>query len=145
MPETSVQRVAALRPAIDQLRALSASLADLLYVLEKYAAAYDFLLAHHAKFHVGDRVQLAVTPLIDETHSPGWLGSKHFLVAGALGEVWDADVRNGAFYYQVVFGAESWQDFSGNVYPVASDRRASYCFREDELANAVHCPPPPEA
>lgn len=82
MPETSVQRVAALRPAIDQLRALSANWADLLYTLEKYAAAYDFLLAHHAKFQIDARVQLRQTPCIDETHSPGWLGSRHFLVAG---------------------------------------------------------------
>jgi len=137
----SKERIASLRPTIDQLRSIGERWADLLYALEKYAAAYDLLLARYAKFHVDDRVQLSVTPVINETQSPGWLGSKHFLVAGACGTVRDADVRNHAFYYQVVFDAESWVDSKGVEHTIDPDRRASYCFREDELADAFPCPP----
>jgi hypothetical protein len=131
---TSIQRVAALRPTIDQLRVLSAGWADLLYALEKYAAAYDFLLAHYAKFHTDDRVRLRRTPRIDAMRAPGWLGSKHFLVAGALGTVRDVDFRQGTFYYQIVFDAESWLDQQKVEHAIEPAKRASYCFQEDELA-----------
>jgi hypothetical protein len=134
MPETSMQKIATLRPAIDQLRALSMNWADLLYTIEKCAAAYDFLLAHYAQFHTSDRVQLRQTPRIDEMHSPGWLGSKHFLVAGAPGTVRDVDWRNGKFYYHIVFDAESWLDSKGVERTVDPDRHSSYSFSEDELS-----------
>jgi hypothetical protein len=139
------EHIASLRPTIDQLRSIGERWADLLYALEKYAAAYDLLLSRYAKFQVGARVQLNATPVISETKSPGWLGSKHFLVAGAHGTVREADVRNDAFYYQVVFDLESWVDSKGVEYFITAERRASYCFREDELANALHCPPPSQA
>jgi hypothetical protein len=139
------EHIASLRPTIDQLRSIGERWADLLYALEKYAAAYDLLLSRYAKFQVGARVQLRATPRIDEMHSPGWLGSKHFLVVGARGMVREADVRNGAFYYQVVFDFESWIDSKGVEHVIEVDKRASYCFREDELADALHCSPPSQA
>ena len=46
----------------------------------------------------------------NETNAPGWMDSKHFLIIGAQGTVRDVDVRDGVFYYQIVFDAESWLD-----------------------------------
>jgi hypothetical protein len=133
---TGTQQVASLRPTIDQLRKIGENWTDLMYKLEKFAAAYDLLLTRYAKFHVGDRVQLGITPFINETRAPGWLGSKHFLVAGAYGTVRDVDVRDGMFYYQVVFDAESWQDSEGIKHVVEPNERHSYCFGEGYLVAA---------
>ena len=130
---TGSQQLTALRPTLDQLRAVAANWANLTYTLEKYAAAYDLLLTRYAKFHTGDRVQIGVTPAIDENLAPGWLPSKHFLVAGAYGTVRDADVRDGTFYYQVAFDAESWRDRNGIEHAVPPAERHTYCFAEGYL------------
>jgi hypothetical protein len=42
-----------------------------------------------APFHVGDRVELTMTPEI--TQDSGWRGSKHFLIKGARGIVLEVD------------------------------------------------------
>jgi hypothetical protein len=133
---TGIQRVAVLRSTIDQLRKIGANWADLMYTMEKHAAAYDLLLTRYAKFHTGDRVQLGKTPIINETCAPGWVGSKHFLVAGASATVREVDVRDGVFYYQVVFDTESWLDAKKIERAVENDRRHSYCFAEDYLVTA---------
>lgn len=133
---TGTQRVASLRQTIDQLRKISENWADLMYTMEKHAAAYDLLLTRYAKFRVGDRVQLGITPAISDILSPGWLGSKHFLVAGAYGTVRNVDVNKGMFYYQVVFDAESWRDSQGIEHVVEPNERHSYCFGEGYLVTA---------
>jgi hypothetical protein len=127
---TGMQKVATLRPTLKQLRKISGEWADLMYSLEKFSASHDLLLTRYAKFHVGDRVQLGITPAINETSAPGWMGSKHFLVAGASGTVHDADVCDGVFRYQVVFDVESWVDSKGETHKVPPDKRHSYCFSE---------------
>ena len=132
-----MQRVAALRPTIEQLRRIGENWSDLMYTMEKHAAAYDLLLTRYAKFHTGDRVQLGITPVIDDSTAPGWLSSKHFLLAGAEGMVRDVDVRGGVFYYQVVFDAESWLDDKKIERAIDADRRHSYCFAENYLVDAA--------
>jgi len=126
-----------LRSTIEQLRKIGENFGDLMYTMEKHAAAYDLLLARYAKFHVDDRVQLCRTPVINDTVAPGWLGSKHFLVAGAHGTVRDVDVRDGKFYYQVVFDTESWLDDKGGIRAVPPHERHTYCFSEGYLDAAV--------
>jgi hypothetical protein len=130
---TGTQRVTALRSTIEQLRQIGANWSDLMYTMEKHAAAYDLLLTRYAKFHTGDLVQLGCTPVINKTNAPGWLGSKHFLIIGARGTVRDVDMRDGVFYYQVVFDAESWLDDKKIERAVIPDNRHSYCMPEKYL------------
>lgn len=114
------------------------------YTLGCLLAAREALLTRYAPFRVGDRVVLAETPRIDEEVAYGWLGSKHFLVAGAAGVVRSSDVRrNGQLTFDVEFDDESWVDRDGNVRPVS--QKHVYCFGEKSLTLVARCTPQPPA
>ncbi len=118
---------------LHELRNALSGLSDLSYQFNKYANAYKLLLSKYAKFHVGDRVRLVLTPKISEADSPGWIGSRHFLVVGACGEIRDVDVRKDTFTYHVEFDSESWIDSNGVVNLVEPERRHTYNFSERYL------------
>lgn len=96
--------------------------------LREYATA---LFERFAPFKEGDRVVLTKTPKIDKETSWGWMGSKHFLVKGAMATVHDVDYRNGLFFASLYFDDESWVDSDGTVNPV--NRPALYTFSENFL------------
>jgi hypothetical protein len=86
-----------------------------------------------AKFKLGDRVELAVTPVINERDSFGWLGSKHFLVEGAKATVADVDFRGDSFGYSIIFDDESWKDRDGVVRPIEKKHKHTYYFGEKKI------------
>jgi hypothetical protein len=86
-----------------------------------------------ARFKVGDRVELAITPEINERDSWGWMCSKHFLVEGAIATVREIDYR-GDFGYSIVFDNESWKDRDGVIHPTKD--KHTYYFAEEKLRPA---------
>jgi hypothetical protein len=107
---------------------------DWAYALEQMAGVYDLVEQRYACFRVGDRVKLASTPVIDEQHSPGWIGSKCFLVKGAVATVMECCIRPKGISYHVVFDNESWINSStGELMLVDADRRQWYTFGEEAL------------
>lgn len=114
----------------EALTALSGGPFD--YTLKCLLAARMALLTRYAPFKVGDRVALAVTPVIDEKTAWGWMSSKHFLIEGALGVVRASDVRSdGQLFFDVEFDDETWIDREGVRRPV--ERKHTYCFGERSL------------
>ncbi len=89
-------------------------------------------LFDRAPFQVGDRVRLNRTPVITESTSWGWLGSKHFLVAGALAVVREVDFIDGQFTGELEFDDEtylpSWGLNKGIPEPVR--QKSWYRFNE---------------
>jgi hypothetical protein len=116
-----------------ELREALKGLGDLTYQFQKYLESHELLLSKYAKFHVGDRVRLIRAPTITSETAPGWMGSKHFLVPGALGEIREADVHNGNVAYRIVFDNESWIDNDGKTKLVTPERRHMYHFAEKYL------------
>lgn len=120
----------------EALSALSGGPFD--HTMKCLLAAREALLTRYAPFKVGDRVELAVTPKIDADTAYGWLGSKHFLVKGAVGTVRASDVRSdGRLSFEVEFDDESWIARDGTRRPV--NAKDVYCFGERSLAR--HEPP----
>jgi hypothetical protein len=85
-------------------------------------------------YQVGDLVRLTKTPEITKEKSWGWLGSKHFLIEGAIGRIAGREFYDGLFRFYVVFEHETWIDYQGAEHPV--DRLAHYSFSENWLATA---------
>lgn len=96
---------AALRQRMEALRVHLASeyTSDLRSLLDCADDAYEL-----APFKEGDRVRLAETVEITGEKSHGWLGAKHFLVAGARAIVRDVSLYGGSYSYGVSFPEESW-------------------------------------
>lgn len=87
-----------------------------------------------AEFKVGDRVELAETPEINERESFGWLCSKHFLVEGAKATVADVGYYDGQFGYSVIFDDESWkEERTGIIHPTETKHKHTYYLREYQL------------
>ena len=84
-----------------------------------------------AKFKTGDRVEIAVTPDINNKESWGWMGSKHFLIEGARGTVKSCDYDDG-FSYSIMFDDESWVH-DGVVHPTPDSDKHLYHFKESSL------------
>lgn len=101
------------------------------YHLREMAAAYELLMNRFAPFKIGDRVKLTKAPVINEKEAWGWLGSKHFLVPGALATVVESRCGEKGFVFGVTFDRETWMDRHGHEQPV--DQKHSYCFREEWL------------
>ena len=103
------------------------------YTVKCLVAAHKTLLTRYAPFKVGDRIALAVTPVINKTTAYGWLGSKHFLKVGAVGVVKSSEVRsNGELAFYIEFDDETWIDRDGVARPM--DEKSTYCFGEKDLA-----------
>ena len=120
---------------LDDLRKLATDLTsgDLKYWLEQAVTARRLLLTRYAPFKIGDNVRLAVTPVITEDTAPGWLGSRHFLIAGAQGTVRTVFIGKSGLRFEVDFLDESWIDRDGNRHPVDDRHRHVYSFSEAEL------------
>ena len=98
-------------------------------------------LFERGPFKEGDRVRLTRTPEINENTSWGWIGSKHFLVAGALATVREVDFYDGRFVAGLHFDDESWISFDGQVHPAAE--KALYYFDEGWLERIELSSPTP--
>jgi hypothetical protein len=85
-------------------------------------------------YKMGDRVALTKTPIINKNEGWGWLGSKHFLVQGAIATIVERDFHDGHFIFGLHFDDETWIDNNGNKQPV--DRHAMYMFWETYLTSA---------
>jgi hypothetical protein len=103
------------------------------YYIEKVRDQIDLLFERFCPFKVGDRVQIRVAPRIDKEHAPGWIGSEHFLVVGAIGTVIERDANKRGFFFQVTFDDESYIDREGKKHLILPDRRHSYNMRDFEL------------
>ena len=91
-------------------------------------------LFERAPFQPGDRVRLSVTPTITTDVRWGWLGAKHFLVAGALGTVHEVDFRDGHFCAGVAWDDESWIRHSTNErVPVDPQKRSLYTLWDTQI------------
>jgi hypothetical protein len=106
--------------------------ADLEFHFQKLQGYAHTLFKRFAPFKPGDRVVLKKTPVIGEDQSHGWLGSKHFLVAGAKGTVKFVDCYNGVFEADVVFDDETWIDHEGKQHPM--QEKKMYTITEEYLA-----------
>lgn len=96
---------------------------NLVYYIEQAATLFTL-----SKWNVGDRVELGVTPQIDDKHAWGWMNAKHFLVDGARAVVMDVHFANGAFMYSLTFDSETWRDCDGKLHPVTE--KALYSIPE---------------
>src|SRR6267142_5517691 len=101
-------------------------------------------LETQGRFKVGDRIELAETPVITDKIAYGWLDSKHFIIEGAKGTVQEISYYKGQFGYSVVLDNESWKDLK-DVLHLRSDKRCTipdcdfthhahtFYFREHQL------------
>ncbi len=102
--------------------------------IKKTCAQVELLFRRFSPFKPGDRVALTKTPEITGEKSWGWLGSKHFLVEGAVGVVVSIDADERGFSAMVQFDDESYIDHRTKaVCPVAEKDRHVYGFREQSL------------
>lgn len=122
-----------LREAMDLL-----SIGPLEHTLTCLLLAQDLLFTKYAPFKVGDRVELARTPVITEKVAFGWIGSKHFLVEGAVGVVRSLEVfSDGRLRVNVAFDNESWKSTrTDEVHPIADAQKHTYCFDVCDLRAA---------
>lgn len=127
--QETMDHVYAVVDAVDALRK-AVGHHDSKYHLAKLLAYADALF-ERAPFRVGDRVKLIKVRQIDEKHSWGWLGAKHFLVVGAMAKVVEVDFRDGAFCADILFDDESWIDHRGVVHPV--EEKSRFCLWEGEI------------
>lgn len=86
-------------------------------------------------FGTGDRVQLEITPVINDKEAWGWMGSKHFLAKGAKATVTGVEFRKGKFIFGLEFDDDSWvHPHTKEVIP--NDRKALYYFSEYDIVRA---------
>jgi hypothetical protein len=105
------------------------------YYLTELAAAHDLLMTRFAPFKVGDRVELAVTPVINEKTRWGWMGCKHFLIKGAAGTVASSSCGTKGFRFGIIFDEESWiSPLDKSVNPTSEPHE--FWFGEGSLRGA---------
>jgi hypothetical protein len=84
-------------------------------------------------FQVDQRVQLTKTPVINEKEAWGWLGSKHFLIKGAVAIVKERDFYKGVFSFGLHFDDQTWIDsFTKEIH--SPKEKALYYFGERWLS-----------
>lgn len=104
--------------------------------VEGYATA---LFERFCPFKVGDKVKLTRTPEITETKAWGWMGSKHFLVKGAVATVREIDYRSesNCFEYWLEFDNDSFiNSITKEVVPIVA--RKLFVFLEKDVEVAWH-------
>jgi hypothetical protein len=82
-------------------------------------------------YQIGQAVQLNKTPEITQEKSWGWMGSKHFLIKGAVAHIKTREFYDGRFVFGLNFQDESWIDFEGKIHPKTEE--SIYCFGESWL------------
>jgi len=87
-----------------------------------------------APFQVGDLVMLNKTPEITVEKSWGWMGSRHYLIKGALARVHERSFYDGRFVFGLLFEDESYKDYNGKINPVKE--KHVYSFGESWLSSA---------
>lgn len=98
--------------------------------LRMYAAA----LFDRAPFKVGSRVRMTKTPVINEKEAWGWLGAKHFLVAGAIGTVQAIDFDDGHFCAWVTWDNETWHlGFDRKLHVPTPDERKWFMHWDTQI------------
>lgn len=102
-------------------------------VLGSYKSLYD----RFCPFKIGDRVELASTPNIDENNAPSWICCKHFLVKGAKGIVRGRGYYQEQFTFEVEFDNESWIDQEGKVNLVSERNKHVFNFSEKTLIRSI--------
>jgi hypothetical protein len=108
---------------VEQLEKLTrGNLADLKYHLQTANSIWRL-----APFKVGDRVQLAKTPNINEKDSWGWMGAKHFLIKGAAATVQVREFYDASFVFGLHFDDDSWLTPEGVKH--MHDKKGLYMFR----------------
>lgn len=96
----------------------------------RYVLDNAFSIWKRCPFQVGDMVRLSKTPIINEKTSWGWLGSKHFLVQGAVAKVHGRSFYDGQFVFELLFEDESWIDHNKIIHPVKPEDRGIFSFGE---------------
>lgn len=106
---------------------------DIGWKISRLELANQMLFERFCPFKTGQVVRLAKTPVINEQNAHGWLGSKHFLKAGALATIAERSLtyKGDKFEYALIFETESWMDSNGHIHPVEEKNRHTYSFSED--------------
>jgi hypothetical protein len=112
------------------------------YYVRRLTECYDLLVTRFAPFKVGDRIELTTTPVINDRERYGWLGSKHFLVEGAVATVAAVDVDGDGFSFGLHFDNDSWIDHHGQKQPTM--QKGMYFFRESWVRAAKETPAAPK-
>lgn len=103
------------------------------FYLRELSGAYDFLLTL-APLQPGTRVMLKDPPIISNDENWGWIGAKHFLVAGAKGTVRQVEADRDGFSYHVEFDDDSWIDsVTKKVNKRRPEERHTYHFSPERL------------
>jgi hypothetical protein len=98
--------------------------------LERVIKSYQQMYERFCPHKVGDRVILIKTPEIGPESRPGWLGSKHFLIAGAVATVSSADFNDGNFVFGLEFDDDSGIHFQTGER-IASETNGVYHFADN--------------
>jgi hypothetical protein len=98
-------------------------------VLKNHASLFD----RFCPYKVGDRVALSKDLNLTQSGNPGWYGSRHFLVVGAVGTIVTADYSKNKFRFGVSFDDDSWIVDPGIVVPIPEGQRGVYALSEDVL------------
>lgn len=106
-----------------------------IYHVERLLGAYEYATTRLAPAVVGDRVMLTKTPNITKSKAPGWMGSRHFLIRGAIATVREVSLDTGGFCFQLMFDDESWLK-DGVPQPIPEKDKHTYHFREDFVTRA---------
>jgi hypothetical protein len=103
------------------------------YKLKNVLTSYCDLFDRFCPYKIGDEIVLTATPEISRQSAPGWLPSKHFLIAGAVGVVKSVEYKNNKFVVWVTFESQSWI-WRGKVNP--TPHKHLYHFTEDQIAHS---------
>jgi hypothetical protein len=95
---------------------------------------YQQLFERFCPYQIGDKVLLTKAP--DFEKAPGWIGSKHFLIPGAIGYIKTRDFRNNSFIFGIEFEDDSFIDHNGKIHKIKRAERYLFLLPESELAAA---------
>lgn len=95
-------------------------------------AEFEALFERFCPFKINDRVELIETPEINPKKNWGLIGSKHFLVKGAVATVKKRTSREGQFVFLLEFDDDSYKEFHTNKI-TPSETKGLYSFNEKVL------------
>ena len=110
--EQSIKVINKLEDILHDLKSIS--LTDVEFLLTNYVHYFE----NNTKFKIGDKIRLTKTPVINSEIRYGCIGSKDFLIKGAIGKVKNIDCTSkGTALYGILF----------------YDNQHTYSFDEDYL------------
>ena len=116
-----------------KIRALQSSQFPV-WEMERLTKFVEFAIGKLSPLQVGDTAALTDTPEITPEKSWGWMGSKHFLVAGKQGVVRSVDWDDAFIFGWEPFDQTWIHPHTGEAMPVA--RPAIYVFGQRWLSKA---------